>query len=280
MWPRPPEGVLTMPTMLGKQIRLERITRRETGKTVIVPMDHGVTVGPVAGLIDMAAAVNHVADGGADAVLGHVGLPRLGHRGYGRDVGLILHLSASTSLAPDPNHKVLVSNVERAIKDGADAVSIHVNLGAENESQMLRDFGQVAMACEEWGMPLIAMMYTRGAKIQDEHDVKVVKHAARVAAELGADIVKCDYTGSPETFREVVEGCGTVKVVIAGGARLGDDRALLEMVAGAIAAGAAGVSIGRNAFQHERPEAITRAIVGIVHEGKSVDDARAIAAGG
>ncbi len=267
-----------MPTMLGKQIRLERITRRDTGKTVIVPMDHGVTVGPVPGLIDMAVAVNHVATGGADAVLGHVGLPRLGHRGYGRDVGLILHLSASTSLAPDPNYKVLVSNVERAIKYGADAVSIHVNLGSENESQMLRDFGEVAMTCEEWGMPLVAMMYTRGAKIQDEHDVKVVKHAARVAAELGADIVKCDYTGSPETFREVVAGCGTVKVVIAGGAKLGDDRALLDMVAGAMAAGAAGVSIGRNAFQHEHPEAITRSIVALVHEGKSVDDAMAMIA--
>ena len=136
--------------MLGKQIRLERITRRDTGRTVIVPMDHGVTVGPIPGLTDMAGMVDHVARGGADAVLGHVGLPRLGHRGYGPDIGLILHLSASTSLGPDPNNKVLVSNVERAIKYGADAVSIHVNLGAENESQMLCDLGEVAMACEEW----------------------------------------------------------------------------------------------------------------------------------
>lgn len=265
--------------MLGKEIRLERITRRDTGRTVIVPMDHGVTVGPVPGLIDMPAMVNHVARGGADAVLGHVGLPRLGHRGYGPDIGLILHLSASTSLGPDPNNKVLVSNVERAIKYGADAVSIHVNLGAENESHMLRDLGDVAMRCEEWGMPLVAMMYTRGEKIEDEHDVKVVKHAARVAAELGADIVKCDYTGSAETFREVVEGCGRVKVVIAGGAKLGDDRALLEMVAGALEAGGAGVSIGRNAFQHEKPERITRAIVALVHEDNSVDDALAVLQG-
>jgi predicted phospho-2-dehydro-3-deoxyheptonate aldolase len=261
--------------MLGKSIRLERITRRATGRTVIVPMDHGVTVGPVPGLIDMAGMVDQVAEGGADAVLGHVGLPRLGHRGYGRDVGLILHLSASTSLAPDPNHKVLVSTVERAIKYGADAVSIHVNLGAEWESEMLRDFGRIAITCEEWGMPLVAMVYTRGAKVPDEHDVKVVKHAARVAAELGADIVKCNYTGSPETFAEVVQGCGNIKVVIAGGAKLGDDRALLEMVAGAMQAGAAGVSIGRNAFQHEKPQAIMRAIVGMVHEGRSVQDAMA-----
>ena len=137
--------------MLGKSIRIERITRRDTGRTVIVPLDHGVTIGPEPGLIDMPKTVNDVALGGADAVLGHVGLPILGHRGYGPDIGLILHLSASTSLAPDPNHKVLVSSVERAIKYGADAVSIHVNLGADYESEMLRDFGEVAMKCEEWG---------------------------------------------------------------------------------------------------------------------------------
>ena len=264
-----------MPTMLGKQIRLERITRRDTGKTVIVPMDHGVTVGPVPGLIDMAAAVNHVANGGADAVLGHVGLPRLGHRGYGRDVGLILHLSASTSLAPDPNYKVLVSNVERAIKYGADAVSIHVNLGAENESQMLRDFGEVAMTCEEWGMPLVAMMYTRGAKIKNEYELQNVKHAARVGAELGADIVKVVYTGSSESFAEVVEGC-PVPVVIAGGAKMNSDEEIFKMVEGALKAGAAGVSIGRNAFQHKKPDKMVAALCKMVHKNASVKDALAM----
>jgi predicted phospho-2-dehydro-3-deoxyheptonate aldolase len=264
--------------MLGKAIRMERISSRADGRTVIVPMDHGVTVGPIEGLVDMPAAVNRVADGGADAVIGHVGLPIMGHRGYGRDVGLIIHLSASTSLAPDPNRKVLVSSVERAIRYGADAVSIHVNLGAADESEMLRDFGEVAMSCESWGMPLVAMVYTRGAKIQSEYDSRVVKHAARVAAELGADVVKVNYTGNPETFAEVVDGCGGagphgIKVVIAGGEKMETDREILEMVAGAIAAGGSGVSIGRNAFQHERPDLMVAAIVGIVHGGQTVDEA-------
>jgi class I fructose-bisphosphate aldolase len=88
--------------------------------------------------------------------------------------------------------------------------------------------------------------------------------------------VKCDYTGSSETFRQVTEGCAPVKVVIAGGAKLGEERTLLEMVAGAMEGGAAGASIGRNAFQHESPGKITRAICAIVHEGKSVDEAMAI----
>ncbi len=264
--------------MLGKAIRMERISNREDGRTVIIPMDHGVTMGPIEGLVDMPVAVNKAAEGGADAVLGHVGLPLMGHRGYGRDIGLILHLSASTSLAPDPNRKVLVSNVERAIKYGADAVSVHINLGAADESQMLRDLGQVAIECEGWGMPLAAMIYTRGAKIESEYDVKVVKHAARVGAELGADLVKVNYTGSAETFREVVEGCGGhksdgIKVVIAGGEKMETDREILEMVEGALEGGAAGVSIGRNAFQHRRPEKIVAAIVGMVHCGMDLEQA-------
>ncbi|HQB62209.1 MAG TPA: fructose-bisphosphate aldolase, partial [Spirochaetota bacterium] len=97
---------------IGKSIRMERIMNRETGKTVIVPMDHGVSVGPIEGLIDMAKTVDMIADGGANAVLGHIGLPKYGHRRSGKDIGLILHLSASTSLSPYPNKKVLVNTVE------------------------------------------------------------------------------------------------------------------------------------------------------------------------
>ena len=100
-------------------------------------MDHGVSDGPIPGLIDMGQAVNLVADGGANAVIGHVGLALHGHRQGGRDIGLILHLSASTKLAPDPNEKVLVNSVTNALKMGADAVSMHVNIGAESEAKML-----------------------------------------------------------------------------------------------------------------------------------------------
>jgi fructose-bisphosphate aldolase/2-amino-3,7-dideoxy-D-threo-hept-6-ulosonate synthase len=257
--------------MIGKQIRIERIMDRKTGKTVIVPMDHGVTLGPIPGLIDMGKTVDLVASGGANAVVGHLGLALHGHRGYGRDVGLILHLSASTSLSPSPNSKVLVNSVERAIKMGADGVSVHINIGSEEEAKMLSDLGMVSQMCIEWGMPLLAMMYARGPKIKDEADVKAVKIAARVGAELGADIIKTTYTGDPDSFREVVEGC-PVPVVIAGGSRLTDVETL-KMIEGAMKAGAAGLSVGRNVFQHEHPDRLVRAACAIVHEGKSADEA-------
>jgi predicted phospho-2-dehydro-3-deoxyheptonate aldolase len=257
--------------MVGKRIRMERIMDRDSGKMVIVPMDHGVTLGPMAGLIDMRKTINAVATGGANAIVIHKGLVEAGHRRSGKDVGLIIHLSASTCMAPDPNCKVLVCGVEEAIKLGADAISIHVNIGAEDEKSMLHDLGQVAREALEWGMPLLAMMYMRGPKVKNGYDVKVVKHAARVGAELGADIVKVPYTGSPESFREVVEGC-FVPVVIAGGEKMETDREILEMVKGSVTAGGAGVSIGRNAFQHRDPERIMCSISKLVHNGCTVEE--------
>jgi predicted phospho-2-dehydro-3-deoxyheptonate aldolase len=250
--------------MIGKKIRMERIFDRNSGRTVIVPMDHGITLGPVAGLTDIRQTIDAVARGGANAIVIHKGLVEAGHRGRGKDVGLIVHLSASTCIAPDPNCKVLTTTVEEAVKLGADAISIHVNLGAEDERSMLQDFGRIAREANEWGMPLLAMIYTRGPKVKSEYDLKVVKHAARVGAELGADIVKVSYTGSPESFREVVEGC-FVPVLIAGGEKMGTDEEILGMVKGAVAAGAAGVSIGRNVFQHKSPTEIVRSISRIVH---------------
>lgn len=258
--------------MIGKQIRLERIIDRNSQKTVIIPMDHGVTVGPIEGLADMRTTVSKIVAGGANAILMHKGMVRAGHRGKGKDVGLIIHLSGGTSMSPDPNAKELVCTVEEAIKLGADAVSIHINLGAETDKEMLRQLGDVSEKCSQWQIPLVAMMYTRGPKIKDEYDVKNIKHAARVGAELGADIVKVVYTGSVDSFREVVEGC-PVMVVIAGGPKMDSDEDIFKMVEGALKAGAAGVSIGRNAFQHKTPEKMVAALCKMVHKGAGINEA-------
>jgi predicted phospho-2-dehydro-3-deoxyheptonate aldolase len=258
--------------MIGKKIRLERIIDRNSGKTVIVPMDHGVTVGPIEGLEDMRKTIGHVVRGGANAILMHKGIVRAGHRGSGKDIGLIVHLSAGTMLSPDPNAKELVCDVEEALKLGADAISIHVNIGAETEGEMLRQFGRVSERCMFWQMPLVAMVYTRGPKIKNEYEVKNIKLAARVGAELGADIVKVVYTGSPKSFGEVVAGC-PIPVVIAGGPKMGSDEEIFRMVEGALKAGAAGISIGRNAWQHKTPEKMVRALSKMVHENATVEEA-------
>ena len=259
-------------SMFGKGIRMERIMDRRTGRAVIMPVDHGISIGPVKGLIDMKATIDGAAEGGATAVVMHKGIVPHGHRNFGRDIGLILHISASTSLSSDPNAKVLVATVEEALKLGADAVSVHVNIGSDTEADMLEDLGNVSRKCMEWGVPLLAMVYPRGEGIKDPFDVDIVKHCARVAAELGADIVKTNYTGDPETFKEVVAGA-LVPVLIAGGPKIDSDEKLLRMVSDSIAAGGKGVSIGRNIFQHNDMVGILRAISGIVMDDLEVEEA-------
>lgn len=258
--------------MIGKKIRLERIINRHTGRTVIAPMDHGVSNGPMKGIIDIDKTVESISQGGADAILMHNGIVEQGHRGYGKDIGLIVHLSASTSLAPNPNNKVIVTSVEKAIQLGADAVSVHVNLGSETESEMLQELGEISETCSYWGIPLLAMMYPRGQKVENEHDVELVKHAARVGSELGVDIVKTNYTGDPDSFKEVVEGA-LVPVVIAGGPKVDTDEELLQMVKDSIEVGGAGVAFGRNLFQAENPGKITKAISEVVHNDLEVNEA-------
>jgi len=258
--------------MYGKNVRMERILDRKSGNAVIIPMDHGISMGPLNGLLDMKSAINSISTGGATAVVMHKGVVPYGHRTSGHDIGLILHLSASTNVGDTSESKVLVATVEEAIKLGADAVSVHLNIGSKTEPKMLEDVGGVSRKCMEWGMPLLTMVYPRGPGVKDPFDPELVAHCARAAAELGADLVKTNYTGDIDSFREVVRGA-LAPVVIAGGPKMGSDLELLTMVKDSLEAGGRGVSIGRNVFQHSKVNGITKAISGIVLQGMSVEEA-------
>jgi len=260
---------------LGKSVRMERIFNRNTERTIIVPLDHGVSVGPIFGLVDLRVTVDKVADGGANAVLMHKGIPRRSHRGHGRDIGLIIHLSGSTDLSPFPNAKTLVGEVEDAIRLGADAVSVHVNLGDETEKDMLGELGHISSRADDWGMPLLAMIYARGPKIKDSFDPDIIQHCARLGEELGADVVKVNYTGDVSSFKRVVDAC-SIPVVIAGGPKMDDEKDIVQMVYDSIQAGSAGLSVGRNIFQASDPSKLVKALHGVVHENKNVDQAMAV----
>ncbi|MCS7115864.1 MAG: 2-amino-3,7-dideoxy-D-threo-hept-6-ulosonate synthase [Nitrososphaerota archaeon] len=252
----------------GKEVRINRITRN--GRMLCIPMDHGVSIGPVKGLDEIHSTIEKIEKGGATAILIHKGIIRSLKKPV--NCGLIMHLSGSTDLGPSPNRKMWVSSVEEAIRLGADAVSVHVNIGCEEEPEMLVKLGSVADECDAWNIPLIAMMYPRGSYIKDPRNPDIIAHVARVGAELGADIVKTPYTGDPESFKKVVKGC-PVPVVIAGGPKAENDREVLEMAKGALEAGAIGVTFGRNVFQHRDPTAIVRALHLIVMENASVERA-------
>jgi predicted phospho-2-dehydro-3-deoxyheptonate aldolase len=239
-------------------------------------MDHGVSEGAIEGLIDMEKTISQVEKGGASAVLLHKGLIK--SLKSPPACGVIMHASAGTKYAEDKNKKVLVSGVENAIRLGADAISVHVNVGGSaTEHDMLEALGEVADLCDRNGLPLLAMTYPRGKGVTGSP--AEIAHAARIGGELGADIVKCPYTGDIRSMTLVTSAC-PVPVVIAGGPKCDTDVAVLQMVEDAMAAGCAGISLGRNIFQHRRPDLMTAALRAIIVEGVPVREAQEILGNG
>ncbi len=244
--------------MAANPVRMSRLTTT-AGRLFMVPMDHGISMGPAAGISPPGPTLDAVADH-ASCVTVHKGLvPQVAP--FADRLGILLHLSASTDLAPDPHDKRLVATVEEALKLGCDGVSTHLNLGSPTEADQIQGIGRVSTVCTDWGVPHIAMVYPRGPNISNPFDAELVAHAARLGAELGADAVKVPYTGDAETFRVVVEGAG-VPVIVAGGPKR-DADGLLADLKGAAAAGAAGVSIGRNVFQSADPRAAIERITSL-----------------
>jgi fructose-bisphosphate aldolase / 2-amino-3,7-dideoxy-D-threo-hept-6-ulosonate synthase len=255
----------------GKQVRLARITKG--GKMLCIPMDHSFTIGPIAGLENPEEMIAKVSRGGATAFLVHKGIIK--SLRSPATIGMIMHISAGTSICPDPSRKVLNSSVVEGLRLGADAISVQVNMGSKAEPEMLEQLGMVADQCDEYEVPLVAMMYPRGEKIKDPSDPEVVAHVARVGAESGADIVKTVYTGDPESFRGVVRKC-PVPLVLAGGAKTDSDAEILKLAYDAMQAGAIGVTFGRNVFQHRDPTSIAKALRRVVIEGGSVKEAMGV----
>ncbi|MCA1810929.1 MAG: fructose-bisphosphate aldolase [Halobacteriales archaeon] len=234
--------------MSPNPVRSRRIARPD-GTCIMVPLDHGISMGPAPGLADPRVPLAAAAQGGATCVTLHKGLVPLA-AAFSDRLGVLLHLSASTDGSPDPHDKRLVGSVAEAARLGCDGVSIHVNVGSLTEARQLEEAGKVSAACGDLGMPLVAMMYPRGPKVANPFDPGLVAHAARLGAELGADYVKVPYSGAG--FRDVVAGC-PVPVLMAGGPKRARFTDLVADVQAARQAGAKGLSIGRNVFQQTDP---------------------------
>jgi predicted phospho-2-dehydro-3-deoxyheptonate aldolase len=253
--------------MLGKKIRMERVMDRNTKKTVIVPLIHGVGMGPIEGIKDIKNTVDTISLGGANAVILHKGIVAAGHRHSGRDIGLILHLTATL----EDGKQTLVTDVEEAVTIAADAVSVRIDVGGANEETMLKLLGQVSRDASTWGMPLLALM-DPGSVRDKGKQLKSLMRAARIGAEMGADLVRVPYSGSVDSFREVVSAC-PVPIVAIGGEKRGKEEEFLRMVHNVMEAGAFGISAGRNIFQYRKPGNMIKAISKIVHDGASVSSA-------
>ncbi|RLI43738.1 fructose-bisphosphate aldolase [Candidatus Bathyarchaeota archaeon] len=266
----------------GKKIRLGHIFR-DDGKTFVVTMDHGVDLGPVEGLEDIKSTLKNVlkCDYKPDAILMNPSMIRLCHEDLAGKVGVIARLDGTaTLLGPDMTDYRLFSSVEDALRCGADAVATMAFIGVKRESENSEKIGKVSQECNKWGMPHfveslppeIIDYYFKPKAERRWADPEHVKFADRVAAELGADVVKSYYTGDPDTFREVVRSC-PVPIIVASGPMASDPEGLLRMVNEVMEAGAKGVIMGRNIWGYENMPAIMEAISKIVHEEESLERA-------
>ena len=212
---------------LGKTIRMKRLLNNTSGKLLDITLDHAIARGVLPGMIRVDETLSAVMQGGPDAVTMHKGIAEKCFRPYAGQCGLIIKCSSFS-----PFHKTFdtwVTEIDEAVRLGADAVSMGVIIGDDRQPEALHSFGQFVRQAELAGMPVITHIYPRGNLIPPEERLSVenIRYAARVGAELGADIVKTEYTGSPESFHEVVEACPAM-LVAAGGVDAKTDEDFLR----------------------------------------------------
>ena len=248
--------------------RLRHIFRPD-GRALIVAIDHGMTEGPVKGLEAPGETLAAIVAGGADAVLAGYGLASHFAAALA-PLGLIMRIDGGNTSIGSLSPAGEFYSVADALRLGADAVAVSAFPGTPQEELSLRNLAATIREAHAWGLPVLGEMQPGGFDAgPDFHTVEKLAIAARVAAELGADWVKLPYTVG---YEHVVQTC-FVPIVMLGGVRAGSERVLLETVHTAIAAGAAGVAIGRNIFQAKDPRAMTAAVAAILHKGASVEEA-------
>ncbi len=271
--------VLPSFSSIGKIVRLGRILKSD-GRAVIFAFDHGVEHGPrdfdvPENRVNPMKILKPVVEAGVDAIMMLPGMARLTHEVWAGRTALIVKITSRTSLRPKERQfkQSVFGFVEDAIALGADAVAATVYWGSPEEDSMLRQWFEIRKAADAYGLPCLQLAYPRGPHMANWYDVEIVRYAARAAAESGADLIKIYYTGSRDTFAKVVEAACGIPVLMSGGPRREKAIDFLRDVENVIAAGGRGVVVGRNVFQHPKPREMMKAIIAIVHEGKTAEEA-------
>ncbi|MEM0223072.1 MAG: hypothetical protein QXT33_04700 [Thermofilum sp.] len=251
--------------MSGKTIRLRRLFR--DGRALIVALDHGRRHGPIQGIEDLGSTLREILPARPDAVML---TPAMIER-YSdllADTFIVARVDGTGAVrSTSETDDRLISSVERAVAAGADAVSVMVYPGSLHEPQLWEKLATVAEEARSLGIPVMAEVVPKPPVFQT-FSADIIAYGARIAAELGADIVKTLYV---EGFEKVTRGV-PAPVVILGGARASIEE-VLKWVERAVRAGAAGAAIGRNIFQHEKPRAVVEALMAIIHRGESAEEA-------
>ncbi len=249
------------------RLRLSRVLGPD-GRTLIVALDHGIALGIVKGLEDVAGIVSEVWRGGADAVMVNLGMLRSIEHTIPRGLGVIASIGVvNTAL----NYEHIVRD---AVKLGADCVKVVFFAQVEDESSCIHKVLELSSICSDWNIPLMVEVYPK----KEPHNKDVVAHYVRRCCEAGANLIKTFYTGSKESFSYVVR-TSQAPIIILGGPKVENYEELLTMVRDALDVGAIGVAFGRNIWQHPEPRKVTEALKMIIHDGKTVSEALKIIRG-
>lgn len=246
------------PLSWGQRNRLSRVMK--SGKTVMLAVDHGYFQGPTTGLENPRKTITPLLPY-ADSLMLTRGTLRTSVDPEAK-VPVVLRVSGGTSVLKELSNEGVTTSMEEALRLNASAVAVSVFVGSEFEKQSLMNLAELVNAGERYGMPVLAVTAV-GREMN--RDARYLGLACRVAAELGASIVKTYFC---EDFQKVVEGC-PVPVVIAGGKKLPEKDAL-KLARDAMDSGASGVDMGRNIFQSTNPVAMIKAVRAVVHDGLSV----------
>jgi DhnA family fructose-bisphosphate aldolase class Ia len=261
----------------GKSVRLRRLFDGETGRSVIVAIDHGIGGSPQ-GLPRLVPDVAALLEGGPDGLILSAGaLRRLAPALDGRRAPGILvtvDYGGGTTLpgggGPRGEEHRLLLGIEDALRLGADGVKVVLNFGRESlnvHADNVVMIASLARAADAWGVPVLVepVVWGRAATEEQRRDPQVLHHICRIAVELGADIVKLPFPSDVTVFQEIVRAT-PVPIVILGGPKMESAKDVIETARSAVAAGGAGVAFGRNVFQHPEPAAIVRALREAVHQ--------------
>lgn len=261
---------------VGKAIRLKRIL--PDGKSVVFAFDHGIEHGPsdfTSETLDPRPLIRKIVDSGVDAIMLTPGLAYITRDSWIGKTSLIVKITGKTNLRPEDQKMIqsIIGSVEEAVALGADAIAATIYWGSQYEDSMVSQWSLIKEESESYGYPCLQLAYPRGPTIKNMYDVEVVKYGVRAAIEVGADLIKTYYTGSLDTFKDVVKAASGIPVLMSGGAPRRSFLEFLRDVENVMKAGGNGVVVGRNVFMHERPEAAIKAVMKIVHEGFSAEEA-------
>jgi DhnA family fructose-bisphosphate aldolase class Ia len=228
---------------------MRRIVDAPTGRALLLSFTSALEVGVPPHLADLSGMIGTLAATGhlTAAVVRAGVLPDLFARHPDLPCGTVVDLLGGTWLNPHPDQPAQLCRLEHAVRVGADAVLVSIRLGGPDEAARLRLCGQVGRECRDWGMPLILRMDTTALGQQREYSAVLSGRGARLAYELGADVVVVNYSGSEETFAEALDGID-IPVLVGGGPNIATDEALLDSVESALRCGAAGVSLAAPMF--------------------------------